>query len=58
MYEVNIIGCNDDNEKDKIAIMTQELRRMNISYDKHTSLPLPLYTIKRLSEYIIAEKKF
>jgi len=58
MYEVNIIGCNDENEKDKIAIMTQELRRMNISYDKHTSLPLPLYTIKRLSEYIIAEKKY
>ena len=56
MYEVNIIGCNDDNEKDKIAIMTQELRRMNISYDKHTSLPLPLYTTRRLSEYIVAEK--
>ncbi len=58
MYEVNVIGFNNENEKDKIAIMTQELRRMNISYDKHTSLPLPLYTIKRLSEYIIAEKKF
>lgn len=57
IYEVNIIGCNDEDEKDSIAIMTQELRRMNISYDNHTSLPLPLYTIKRLSEYIIAEKK-
>lgn len=56
LYEINIVGCSDEKYKDKIAIMTQELRRMNISYDNHTSLPLPLYTTKRLSEYIIAEK--
>jgi hypothetical protein len=56
LYEINILGCNDEVEKDNIAKITQELRRMNITYDEHTSLPLPLYTIKRLSEYIIAQK--
>lgn len=56
MYEINIVGAVNEQENDFIAIMTQELRRMNISYDFHASLPLPMYVIKRLSEYIEAEK--
>lgn len=55
LYEVNIIGCKNEQEKDDIAVITQGLRMLNISYDKHASLPLPMYVIKRISEYIIAE---
>ncbi|WP_275890921.1 RNaseH domain-containing protein [Romboutsia hominis] len=56
IYEVNIIGCEDEEELDSIAQITQLLRMMNISYDSHASLPLPMYITKRLSEYILAEK--
>ena len=56
IYEVNIIGASDEDDRDKIALITQELRKMNISYDNHTSLPLPLYVSNRITEYIFAVK--
>lgn len=56
LYEVNIQGDLSEKEKDNIAIITQNLRVMNISYDSHASLPLPLYCTRRLTEYIRAEK--
>lgn len=56
IYEINIQGHISEGEKDTVAKITQDLRSMNISYDSHASLPLPLYCTKRLTEYIRAEK--
>lgn len=55
LYEVNIQGTVTEEETDRIAVMTQNLRKMNISYNKESSTPLPLYCLGRLSEYLIAE---
>lgn len=57
LYEINIQGTENEEEKDFISKLTQDLRGMNISYDSHASLPLPLYCIRRLTEYIKAEKE-
>lgn len=56
IHEVTIEGNICDEDKDMIAQVTQELRLMNISYDRHAILPLPLYCTKRLTEYIRSEK--
>lgn len=55
LYEVNIQGTVTEEETDRIAVMTQNLRKMNITYNKESSAPLPLYCLGRLSEYMIAE---
>lgn len=55
LYEVNIQGTITEEEADRIAVMTQNLRKMNITYNKESSSPLPLYCLSRLSEYLIAE---
>lgn len=40
-----------------VAIITQALRMVNISYDKHTCVSIQIYLTKRLSEYIVDEKE-
>ncbi|EKQ58024.1 MULTISPECIES: RNaseH domain-containing protein [unclassified Clostridium] len=55
LYEVNIQGAESEEERDSIAKLTQKLRNMNITYNKESSAPLPLYCISRISEYIKAE---
>lgn len=55
LYEVNIQGTVTEDEANRIAVMTQNLRKMNITYNKESSAPLPLYCLGRLSEYLIAE---
>lgn len=55
LYEVNIQGTSTDEESVRIAVMMQNLRKMNITYNKESSAPLPLYCLGRLSEYLIAE---
>lgn len=55
LYEVNIQGTESEEERDTIAKITQKLRNMNITYNKESSAPLPLYCISRISEYIKAE---
>lgn len=54
LCEINIQGTESEDEKDKIALMTQNLRRMNISYKLDASLPLPLYCFNRIGEYMIS----
>lgn len=54
-YEINIQGAESDDERDSIAKLTQKLRNMNITYNKESSAPLPLYCISRIGEYIKAE---
>ncbi|ERK31279.1 pPIWI_RE module domain-containing protein [Clostridium intestinale] len=55
LYEINIQGTQSEEERDSIAKLTQKLRVMNITYNKESSAPLPLYCIMRISEYIKAE---
>lgn len=55
LYEVNIQGADTEEERDKLIVMTQNLRKMNITYNKESSAPLPLYCLGRLSQYLIAE---
>lgn len=55
LYEINIQGAESEEERDSIAKLTQKLRNMNITYNKESSAPLPLYCISRISEYIKAE---
>jgi len=57
LYEVNIQGTVTEDETNRIAVMTQNLRKMNITYNKESSAPLPLYCLGRLSEYLIAEDR-
>ena len=57
LCEINIQGTELEDEKDKIAIMTQMLRRMNISYKLDSSLPLPIYCFNRIGEYMISLSK-
>lgn len=56
LYEVNIQGAITEEERDRIIVMTQNLRKMNITYNNESSAPLPLYCLGRLSEYLIAEE--
>lgn len=58
LYEVNIQGAVTEEERDRIIVITQNLRKMNITYNKESSEPLPLYCLGRLSEYFIAEGSF
>lgn len=58
LYEINIQGASTNEEECRIAVMTQNLRKMNITYNKESSAPLPLYCLGRLSEYFIAENSF
>ena len=52
LHEINVQGFKDEEDRDQVAILTQILRGMNISYDMHTALPLPIYCMGRLTEYI------
>lgn len=54
LQEINIQGCINEEDRDRVAILSQILRGLNISYDNHTALPLPLYAMGRLTEYIKA----
>lgn len=54
LQEINIQGCENEEERDEVARLTQILRGANLSYDSHTALPLPLYCMGRITEYIRA----
>lgn len=55
MLEINIQGCLDEEEQNKIAALTQILRGINITYNSDTAEPLPLFCMKRMTEYYVAE---
>ena len=57
ILEINIQGTSDKKELDEIAILTQNLRKLNLTYNIEASLPLPMYVLKRISEYMNAIKK-
>lgn len=52
LQEINVQGGENEAERDRVAMLTQVLRGVNISYDTHTSTPLPIYCMGRLTEYI------
>lgn len=57
LCEINIQGADYEEEKDHIALITQRLRNMNISYKRDSSEPLPLYCLNRIGEYMISLMK-
>lgn len=59
LQEINVQCCDtqlsmEEKEYDRVAELTQILRSVNLSYENHTLLPLPLYCMGRLTEYIRA----
>ena len=52
LQEINVQGGADEAERDRVAMLTQVLRGVNLSYDTHTSSPFPIYCMGRLTEYI------
>lgn len=56
--EIIPLGCKDENERDKIAIMIDKLRRTNITYDASTVLPFPMHQLKAIKKYWMKKEEF
>ncbi|MFS0555060.1 pPIWI_RE module domain-containing protein [Brevibacillus sp. 179-C9.3 HS] len=46
------LGAKDKNEMDDLAILADHLRRLGLTYDKHTILPHTMRVLNSLSKYI------
>lgn len=50
--EMMPLGCLDDEERDRVVELSHHLRRVNLTYEKHTKLPFPLQRIKAIEKYL------
>jgi hypothetical protein len=46
------LGAKDDDELDELAVLADHLRRLGLTYDKHTILPYTVRILDSLSKYI------
>ncbi|QCT01586.1 hypothetical protein E6C60_0865 [Paenibacillus algicola] len=46
------LGAKDDDELDELAVLADHLRRVGLTYDKHTILPYTMRVLNSLSKYI------
>jgi len=46
------LGAENDDESDKLAVLTDHLRRLGLTYDKHTIFPYTMRVLNSLSKYI------
>ncbi|NEN84696.1 pPIWI_RE module domain-containing protein [Paenibacillus elgii] len=46
------LGAKDDDELDELAVLVDHLRRLGLTYDKHTILPYTMRVLNSLSKYI------
>ncbi|MGI2295683.1 pPIWI_RE module domain-containing protein [Paenibacillus sp. GXUN7292] len=46
------LGAKDEEEMDELAILADHLRRIGLTYDKHTILPYTMRVLNSLSKYI------
>lgn len=46
------MGTGDEKERDQLAKLGHNLRKLNIAYSFHTNLPYPLDIMKSLKKYI------
>lgn len=52
------LETNIEEERDQLAKMAHNLRRLNIAYSFHTVLPYPLHIIKSIKKYVMADEFF
>jgi hypothetical protein len=50
--EMMPLGCLDEEERDRVVELSHHLRRVNLTYEKHTTLPFPLQRIKAIEKYL------
>jgi hypothetical protein len=46
------LGAKDQDESDELALLADHLRRLGLTYDKHTILPYTMRILSSLSKYI------
>ena len=51
IIEIIPLGISDEDERDRIALLVHNLRKLNIAYDAHTNFPYPLDILKSLKKY-------
>ncbi|MGR5973105.1 RNaseH domain-containing protein [Bacillus cereus] len=49
--EIIVSGAEED-ERDELACMVDYLRRMVVTFEKHTQLPLPMHMVRSIKKYI------
>ncbi|PEF55705.1 hypothetical protein CON32_22905 [Bacillus cereus] len=47
-----IVSGAEENERDELACMVDYLRRMVVTFEKHTQLPLPMHMVRSIKKYI------
>lgn len=52
LVEIIPLGTGDEKERDQLAKLGHNLRKLNIAYSFHTNLPYPLDIMKSLKKYI------
>lgn len=50
--EIIPLGLSDENERDEVAHMIDRLRKMNLTYEKHTEQPYPTHKVSAIRKYI------
>lgn len=46
------LGTENENESDELALLADHLRRLGLTYDKHTIFPYTMRVLSSLSKYI------
>lgn len=54
VLEISIKGTQDEKELDYIANLTQDIRKLSLTYNAETKYPLPIHILHYLSEYLLA----
>ena len=49
--EIIVSGAEED-ERDELACMIDYLRRMVVTFEKHTQLPLPMHTVRSIKNIL------
>ncbi|WP_196427559.1 pPIWI_RE module domain-containing protein [Paenibacillus macerans] len=52
------LGPLDDGERDKLANSVDQLRRVGLTFDKHTIEPYPMKVMKLISKYLMGSEVF
>lgn len=52
LVELIPLGTGDEKERDQLAKLAHNMRKLNIAYSFHTNLPYPLDIMKSLKKYI------
>jgi len=55
--EIIVSGAPED-ERDELACMTDYLRRMVVTFEKHTQLPLPMHMVRSIKKYFGSDEMY